>query len=288
MNLVVEVIRVHPAPAAQENIATPARLELAAPEQAPPSTSSPAPAPPPPATAPPEELAFATKSWFESGEPEPALEPSDDGASEPRSLTSRKDETDLAEKRALPRKVSSLMKVQWNAERTQNGTVVPPESSVRRMTDPASSRETFAATLEQASGNVPKSTVSREISVQIPTSGNQSIEVRIIERNGNVHVTVHSDDRGLTQSLRSELQELVRVLEDRGFRTETWTPPETRPSRLVESAQSESANHRGGSSSGDGSGGGGRGQSSRQQQQRSNKPKWVAELEARLERTAAI
>lgn len=69
----------------------------------------------------------------------------------------------------------------------------------------------------------------RELSMLVPGQGAgdrepERVEVRVVERAGQVHVAVRSADARLNQSLAENLGELVANLENRGYATETWRP----------------------------------------------------------------
>ncbi len=69
----------------------------------------------------------------------------------------------------------------------------------------------------------------REISMVVPRQVSQdrrpeSVEVKVLERAGQVHVAVRSADPQLNRSLGEGLGELVANLESRGYSAETWRP----------------------------------------------------------------
>lgn len=81
----------------------------------------------------------------------------------------------------------------------------------------------------------------RDLTVVIPgrvTEGRKqdSVQVRLVDRAGEVRVAVHTGDRELTHSLRGQLGELVTRLEQTGYRTQTWQPAEASagPGRIGE------------------------------------------------------
>lgn len=131
---------------------------------------------------------------------------------------------------------------------------------------------------------------AREISIRIPSSGNRTLDVHLIEHNGKVNVTVRTSDPQLSSALRGELTELVRTLDQRGYKTETWTPADTYPLGTADSRGVRPANH---SESypdgpeqqqpGDAPSGGNPQQKQNKQQ---NKPGWLIELEGRLKKEA--
>jgi hypothetical protein len=55
-------------------------------------------------------------------------------------------------------------------------------------------------------------------------AGDQRVEVRVAERDGELHVAVHTPDQLLAGSLRDELPSLAARLESAGLRTQTWHP----------------------------------------------------------------
>lgn len=52
----------------------------------------------------------------------------------------------------------------------------------------------------------------------------QSVDIRLVDRGGELHVAVRSGDQNLTSDLRESVRDLVGGLEKGGFRTETWLP----------------------------------------------------------------
>ena len=131
-----------------------------------------------------------------------------------------------------------------------------------------------------------RSEPAREISIQIPSADGGKVDVQIVERDGKVQVTVRGSDTQLNSALRGELAELVHTLDQKGYKTETWTPGDTYPLTSAEApdvkspARSESSPDWSGNQSKDGGNPGGNQQQRRQQQER---PDWLIELERRLE-----
>jgi hypothetical protein len=121
----------------------------------------------------------------------------------------------------------------------------------------------------------------KDLSIQVGQSNQASVELRVVEREGELQVAVRTGDADLAHGLRQGLPELVDRLDQGGFRTEAWRPsgvvsaPE--PSSQAQSKSSESRNADSQSQSGwsqqD------RGQRDHNQ---SNRPRWVEELEGNL------
>jgi hypothetical protein len=63
----------------------------------------------------------------------------------------------------------------------------------------------------------------RELSFQI-AAVSANVDVRVAQRAGKVQVAVRTADPDLAKSLQTNLGDLVGRLEDKGYKTETWTP----------------------------------------------------------------
>jgi len=75
----------------------------------------------------------------------------------------------------------------------------------------------------------PREPALRELSLAIsskPSDGQQAeqVSLRVVERGGEVRVSVRTPDTELAGTLRDQLGELVSGLADRGFRADTWQP----------------------------------------------------------------
>lgn len=70
----------------------------------------------------------------------------------------------------------------------------------------------------------PGATPLQEIALRIARPEASPVDVRVIERGGEIHVAVRTPDVGLQTSLRQDLGALANSLERTGYRTETFTP----------------------------------------------------------------
>jgi hypothetical protein len=123
----------------------------------------------------------------------------------------------------------------------------------------------------------------KDLSIQVGQTQNDKVELRVVERSGEVQVAVRATNPDVAQGLRQGLPDLVDRLEQNGFRAEAWRPGvaatavpgmgETRQ-RPMQSQhdQSQQQSQSGGQ------------QQSRQQnrQNQSYRPQWVQELEGNL------
>jgi hypothetical protein len=125
----------------------------------------------------------------------------------------------------------------------------------------------------------------RDISLRLTDKDRGSVQVRLSERAGELHVSVRTQDAGLTRGLRDGLSDLVGRLETSGYRAETWQPAGGNASNSHD--QSHDSSRGGQQQSGGGSGSGARHQdNARDQQERGGQtPKWVNELESNLKRS---
>lgn len=128
--------------------------------------------------------------------------------------------------------------------------------------------------------------VAREISIRIPSADSGNLDVHLVERNGRVQVTVRTADTQLSSALRGELTELVRTLDQKGYKTETWTPADTYPfgKSDIREVQTPARSDSSPDWSGGQPGGGHPGDSQQQKQQKQNRPDWLIELERRLQK----
>jgi hypothetical protein len=75
---------------------------------------------------------------------------------------------------------------------------------------------------EADSIGVVRPVVARGISLQL--EGVPGVAVQVSERGGKIDIAVRSGDTQLSKSLQSGLGDLVAQLENRGFKTDAWTP----------------------------------------------------------------
>jgi len=125
----------------------------------------------------------------------------------------------------------------------------------------------------------------RDISLKLTNQDQSSVQVRLSERAGELHVSVRTPDAGLTRNLREGLSDLVGRLEQSGYRAETWRPADNGSTAQDQGRENASQQH-------PQQNGGGSGTDSRQQQNSRDQqqpgaqtPEWVGELESSLQRS---
>jgi len=122
----------------------------------------------------------------------------------------------------------------------------------------------------------------REVSLRLGLPTSSPVDVQLAERAGKLQVAVRTSDPDLAKSLQTNLGELVGRLEEKGFKTDVWTPIAAPHASL---AVREPGTSSGGQSSSDQSGtpGGQPESGGGQQQQEQRQPeRWTAELEETL------
>jgi hypothetical protein len=138
----------------------------------------------------------------------------------------------------------------------------------------------------------------REISVVVAPPAadgkrNEPVEVRVLDRAGQVHVAVRSADSELNRSLGDRLGELTTQLEHSGYRAESWRPHQTTATLAASAAASEvsartllgGAHHEAPyDSSGQNQGRDGQSSGHEQRnQQQDGRPQWLEALEGSLD-----
>ena len=119
---------------------------------------------------------------------------------------------------------------------------------------------------------------AREISLRLPGSESGSVDLRVMERGGRLHVSVRTQDPDLVRVLQSDVGDLVGRLEKKGFETENLWMPSARTGQHVsevESSRSNSDQAFGRQPDSNSSSGG-----DREPGERQSRPRWVEEMDS--------
>jgi hypothetical protein len=127
----------------------------------------------------------------------------------------------------------------------------------------------------------------RDISLKLTNKDQSSVQVRLSERAGELHVSVRTPDAGLTRGLREGLSDLVGRLEESGYRAETWRPADNASTAQDQGRENPSQQHSSQQQNAGGSGTDSRQQQNPRDQQEpgAQTPQWVGELETSLQRS---
>jgi hypothetical protein len=157
-----------------------------------------------------------------------------------------------------------------------DGFAVPGVARQTQTKVSASPQQPATASPELQTANPVQSQPIREISFRLGADSSQ-VDVQVAQRAGKIQVAVRTADPELTKSLQTNLGEVVGRLEDKGFRTETWTPVAGPGGSVLREPNSTNSHSQSGDSSSQNSQqdrGQGQQESNQRQQQR-----WKAQFE---------
>jgi hypothetical protein len=264
-----------PEPAGAENSSTPVALATAANPQPQAATTS--------------QVAAAQVSTAQAG-----------GNAQPDGDASARQESDSPETPARPTVLATAAKVKPDVQPDDNALqqaaaatpgvahVVAVPTFTSSPTDPtrtsepapaASPYNTTAEALRTTESNLAaapplRTGAAQEISIRIAPPDSPAVDLRVVERGGQVHVDVRTPDSAMQTALRQDLGTLTNSLERAGYHAETFTPSSTLgravPSAQTGNHQQDPSQNRGGA--GDFSG-------DRRQQQQKRSGTWLEELE---------
>ena len=137
-----------------------------------------------------------------------------------------------------------------------------------------------ARTVESASlpQPTPPQGPMKELSIRMEAAEGQKVDVRFVQRAGDLQIAVKSGDDITTQGLRHGLSDLANRLNETGYHAETWRPGQQAPPESS-STSSENQSQSDGSQSNSGGPQQDRGQ---RHNNPSNRPPWIDELESNL------
>jgi hypothetical protein len=78
----------------------------------------------------------------------------------------------------------------------------------------------------------------RSVALEFTPDGGHDVRLRVVERAGDVHVTLHSNDANLTGKLRDGVQDLAGSLTSAGYDGEAWTPQDGRQQQQQQQQES--------------------------------------------------
>jgi hypothetical protein len=123
---------------------------------------------------------------------------------------------------------------------------------------------------------------AQEIAVSVASNNDQKVEVRLVERAGEVHVSVRTTDETLAHTMREDLGSLTGKLAQNGFGAEAYSPARAESSSFSnQRGASENQDSKGGQQQGSRQGGESSQQQS-QQESRDKRPAWLEAMESSL------
>jgi hypothetical protein len=165
--------------------------------------------------------------------------------------------------------------------RTMGATPSDTSASMTTSTQTTSSRATADAlrTSESDLAAAPQARTgaAQEITIRIEQPDASPVDLRVVERSGQLHVDVRTPDAAMQTSLREDLGTLTNSLQGTGYHAEIFTPS-SGVGRTASSAQTGNQNeHRDFPQNRGGSGGSSEGR--RQQQPQKRPSTWLEEME---------
>jgi hypothetical protein len=94
-----------------------------------------------------------------------------------------------------------------------------PDANVPRDTAPRAP----AAAAEPVPAEKPAAQPLKSVSLEFTPDGAREVRVRLSERAGEVHVSLHSSDPAVTKNLRDGVTDLASVLANAGYDAKAWT-----------------------------------------------------------------
>jgi hypothetical protein len=125
----------------------------------------------------------------------------------------------------------------------------------------------------------------KDISVRVESAKGENVDIRIVQRAGDLQIAVKSADGDITQGLRHGLSDLSNRLNTSGYDAETWQPGQHTTTAETAAKAGDSPHH---PPSGDSQSHSGWSQQHRGQRDNnpSNRPRWIQELESKASGTA--
>jgi hypothetical protein len=142
--------------------------------------------------------------------------------------------------------------------------------AARALDQPADVR---SADVDQTPAAGASATAVRDVQLQVVGSDNQRVDVRVMDRGGELRVSVRADDPSLVRSLQDNVADLSTRLDQAHFQSEVWTP------RTQAIGQTDSANTNGRTFSNGGETFGRDGQGQQQNGRQQQQPSWVDDFE---------
>ena len=145
---------------------------------------------------------------------------------------------------------------------------------------------TRTAESPSVSQTTPPAGPMKELSMRIEAAEGQKVDVRIVQRAGDLQIAVKSADDNTTQGLRHGLADLANRLNETGYHAETWRPGQQAAAESSAASTDNPSHHSqsdGSQSDGSQSHSGGPQQDRGQRHNTPhNRPHWIDELESNL------
>ena len=119
---------------------------------------------------------------------------------------------DIAVARSAGPQATAFQDLQLKAEPAKTDTAAPRGEAAKAPAAPA-----------EAPGPEKSASPLKSVALEFTPDGARDVKVRLSERGGEVHVSVHSTDPSVTKNLRAGVTDLASVLEHAGYDAKAWT-----------------------------------------------------------------
>jgi hypothetical protein len=108
---------------------------------------------------------------------------------------------------------------------TQAAHAQPPQTVAAKFQSPPAASD---SQIEEPLVEEPKTQAVKAVSIEFTPDGAQDVRLRLSERGGDVHISLHSTDSSLSGRLNDGVKDLVHSLTTAGYDAQTWTPGQGR------------------------------------------------------------
>jgi hypothetical protein len=123
------------------------------------------------------------------------------------------------------------------AEAVPASPTTAPVPMTARETTPAPETSSAPMREEPPTGQPKTQQPMRSLSLEFTPDGSRDIKVRLSERAGDVHISVHGTDASLEGRVREGVSDLVGSLSKAGYDAEAWTPDQGRQNQRQQTEQ---------------------------------------------------
>jgi hypothetical protein len=220
--------------------------------------------------------AHATRQKLESDEG-PGGSSAEDAA--PKDV--EKSKTNSKEPTQNPSMSAGSMPIRTGAENLEASS--QPAGEVRQSGSRSSDPTARTAEPPSLSQTTPPQGPMKELLIRIEAAEGQKVDVRIVQRAGDLQIAVKSADDITTQGLRHGLADLANRLNETGYHAEAWRPGQ-QAAMENSGASPQNTSHQSQSDGSQSNSGGPQQDRGQRHNNPSNRPPWIEELESNLSR----
>ena len=112
--------------------------------------------------------------------------------------------------------------------------IAPLEAQPQPATAKATPQPTAGASMDEPISEQPKTQPLKSVSIEFTPDGAQDVRLRLSERGGDVHISLHTTDPSLSGRMNDGVKDLVDSLTTAGYDAQAWTPDQGRQNQRQE------------------------------------------------------